>query len=138
MCDTPITTSPLLADLRLLVNVMFAQRAAYQRVTYYSLSELEEFLATETLTYTLAELLNVGKRRGIFLSCITPETQYTGTPVYQYAYNPDMLLVNRRNASLFPDLSACFGQFATYKYQQTTSVGGACSQRSGSVLGSCC
>lgn len=89
-------------------DFLLALEALYQlanRSQYLTVADIQT-QATSTLPANLQTVLDAGVRRGIFLKCVTSETAQTGSKVFQYTWNPDMLRSNTLNAQLLNNF--CF------------------------------
>lgn len=100
-------------DLIQLLEVLFQGRRAFSRTSFFTIEEIQELSDSLNLPLPadIEATLRTGIRRGVYLRCAVEGTQFTGSPQYQYAYNPDMLRVNNANARLMNQ--RCLSAFAS-------------------------
>jgi len=84
------------------LEILFQGKQAFSATTFFTVSEIEELgtLLNLPLPDNLLQVLITGVRQGTFLRCTVAGTERTGSPEFEYGYNPDMLRVNYKNRQL--------------------------------------
>jgi hypothetical protein len=102
-------------DLIELLEVLYQGRRIFTTTTFFTIEEIIQMatLAGLPLPADLEATLQNGLRRGVYLRCTLPGTEITGSPQFQYAYNPDMLRVNYANRQLMNPLCLSLASLQT-------------------------
>lgn len=131
-------SSDLVYVVRVLYEIHNQLRTQGARHTFLTLEQLETAAAninrplTSFSTSQLLDILKAGVRQGAILQCTLGGTEITGSPVFSYSYNPDMLRVNySQNAKLLRDMAGNGSCVHCYLYAlqpnvKTTSYSSLC------------
>jgi len=132
-------SSDLVYVVRVLYEIHNQLKTQGSRHTFLTLEQLQTAASninrplTSFSSAELRTILETGVRQGAVLRCTVSGTEITGSPVFTYSYNPDMLRVNySQNAKLLRAMAGNNGScvhcymYALQPNIKTTSYSSLC------------